>query len=400
MLAFSFSGRLDFLDWVFYWGDITSRLMLPPLFVHFALVFPERPDSWVRSDAGRRLLPLLYLPALLLGRRRKSRWSCAAASQGAVLSTRRRRSSSAASCVYLAVSLVGGLGDHDPRAAARLLGHGAPAAALDRLGHGARRGAVRPRLRRCRSRSASRRSSPFEFTAVLLGLVPLAFASAIIRYRLMDVEVIIKRALVYCRGDGGDCGDLRDPPQARRPVLPARPGSAAIPIIALLATIVVVLLSRPVKNAIQTGLDRVYYRDRYDYRRALVGFARDLNSDLDLLRLSERLVRRVTETLRRRSHGADAGAGGRRAGRQLRHDRARRLRPRAAAAAARRRTSRRRLIAGPHADARRSARAAPPRRARSRLLARGRDPLLRPVRLEGRDDRGDGARAARRAPSR
>ena len=69
------------------------------------------------------------------------------------------------------------------------------------------------------------------------------------------------------------------------------------PIIALLATLVVVLLSRPVKNAIQTGLDRVYYRDRYDYRRALVGFARDLNSDLDLFRLSERLVRRVTETL-------------------------------------------------------------------------------------------------------
>ncbi|HEX6974055.1 MAG TPA: ATP-binding protein, partial [Vicinamibacterales bacterium] len=69
------------------------------------------------------------------------------------------------------------------------------------------------------------------------------------------------------------------------------------PVIALLATMVVVLLSRPVKNAIQTGLDRVYYRDRYDYRRALVGFARDLNSDLDLFRLSERLVHRVTETL-------------------------------------------------------------------------------------------------------
>ena len=67
--------------------------------------------------------------------------------------------------------------------------------------------------------------------------------------------------------------------------------------IAVLATMVVVLLSRPVKNAIQTGLDRVYYRDRYDYRRALVGFARDLNSDLDLFRLGERLVHRVTETL-------------------------------------------------------------------------------------------------------
>src|SRR5262249_23491508 len=69
------------------------------------------------------------------------------------------------------------------------------------------------------------------------------------------------------------------------------------PLIALLATLVVVLLSRPVKNAIQSALDRMYYRDRYDYRPALVGFARDLNSDLDLQRLSERLVSRVMETL-------------------------------------------------------------------------------------------------------
>ena len=66
MLAFSFSGRLDTLDWIIYWADVTSTLLLPPLIVHFALVFPERPDSWAHSDAGRTALPLLYLPALLL----------------------------------------------------------------------------------------------------------------------------------------------------------------------------------------------------------------------------------------------------------------------------------------------------------------------------------------------
>jgi signal transduction histidine kinase len=68
-------------------------------------------------------------------------------------------------------------------------------------------------------------------------------------------------------------------------------------IVAALATTVVVLLAQPVKDAVQNALDRVFYRDRYDYRRALVGFARDLNSDLDVVRLSQRLVTRVVETL-------------------------------------------------------------------------------------------------------
>ncbi len=68
-------------------------------------------------------------------------------------------------------------------------------------------------------------------------------------------------------------------------------------IVAALATTVVVLLAQPVKDAVQNALDRVFYRDRYDYRRALVGFARDLNSDLDVVRLSQRHVTRVVETL-------------------------------------------------------------------------------------------------------
>ncbi len=62
-------------------------------------------------------------------------------------------------------------------------------------------------------------------------------------------------------------------------------------------TAIALVLAPPVKQAIQTALDRAFYRDRYDYRRALVGFARDLNTDLNLNRLADRLVSRVMETL-------------------------------------------------------------------------------------------------------
>ena len=65
--AFSFSGRLDRLDWFFYWADAAAVLLLPPLFLHFTFFFPERPRSWATSPSGSRLWPVVYLPALLLG---------------------------------------------------------------------------------------------------------------------------------------------------------------------------------------------------------------------------------------------------------------------------------------------------------------------------------------------
>jgi two-component system, NtrC family, sensor kinase len=294
MLAFSFSGRFDALDWVIYWADVTSTLLLPPLIVHFALVFPERPDSWAHTDAGRTTLPFLYLPAVLLGAARLAAL-LKANHQGAVLSdvlTLVERGE----LVCLGVGLVAGL-----------------AIMIRALGR-ARSVTARRQLRWIVGGTAFG-AVPFvcgyavpyalgftpwrgaDLTAVLLGVVPLAFASAIVRYRLMDVEVIIKRALVYAAALAAIAAIyavlLNVAGRAFLSGRDTKPNS----IIALLATLVVVLLSRPVKNAIQTALDRVYYRDRYDYRRALVGFARDLNSDLDLLRLSERLVHRVMETL-------------------------------------------------------------------------------------------------------
>jgi two-component system, NtrC family, sensor kinase len=292
-LAFSFTGKLDTADWIFYWGDLSAQLLLPALFLHFTLVFPDRPDAWVKSDAGRTLVSAIYLPAVLLGGASVAVVANGGA-HGEVL-TRVASMVDRVQVVYLGASLIGGLA------------------------------ITISALRRVRSVTARRQlrwivwgtalgSVPFvfgyalpfafgfqpvhalEFTALLLGLIPLAFASAIIRYRLMDVEVIIKRGLVYAAAVAAIAAIYAVLLNIAGAVF-FKEADTRNPVIALLATLVVVLLSRPVKNAIQNGLDRVYYRDRYDYRRALVGFARDLNSDLDLLRLSERLVHRVTETL-------------------------------------------------------------------------------------------------------
>ena len=67
VFSFSFSGRFDRLDWVFFWADEISILLVAPLFMHFALVFPERSPGWIRNHLGSAVVPLIYSPALLLG---------------------------------------------------------------------------------------------------------------------------------------------------------------------------------------------------------------------------------------------------------------------------------------------------------------------------------------------
>ena len=294
VLAYSFSGRLDTLDWVFYWSDVIAICLLPPLFVHFALVFPDRPNAWVRSEQGSRLLPGLYLPGALLGAARIALFVRGV--RGDTFTQLMARLDML-EMLHLSISLLAGLAimaltlqrlrSVTAKRQLRWIVWGTAAGALPFVGGYALPASLGlPTL------------AGFEFTAALLGLVPLAFASAIVRWRLMDVEVIVKRTLAYAAGLAAVAAIYGILLQIATDVfLEGDATDEHSNVIALLATMVVVLLANPLRVAIQNALDRLYYRDRYDYRRALVAFARDLNSDLDLQRLSERLVNRVRDTL-------------------------------------------------------------------------------------------------------
>ena len=297
VFTFSFNGPFDRLDWVFYWGDAVAFALLPPLLLHFAMVFPQRQTG---SSGGSRfraaVVPLMYLPALALGAARIV--AVARASQGSLsgpLFSRVLEVLDRSEPVYLLVCA---------------------AAALAVLVRGFRNTTSVTGRRQLRwiAWGTALGAGPFAFfyalpwalgvnpplalqlTAIPLGLVPLTFASAIVRYRLRDVEVIIKRGLAYTAFLAASVVLYAALRKLTGFVFTADVDGHNW-IIALLATLVIVLLARPVKDAMQNALDRVFYRDRYDYRRALVAFARDLNSDLDIVRLSQRLVARIVETL-------------------------------------------------------------------------------------------------------
>lgn len=64
LYSFHYSGKLDAFDWEVYWSNIAAQLLAPALLLHFALVFPERTATAVRS-AGK-LAGVYALPTLLL----------------------------------------------------------------------------------------------------------------------------------------------------------------------------------------------------------------------------------------------------------------------------------------------------------------------------------------------
>jgi two-component system, NtrC family, sensor kinase len=291
--AFSFSGRFDRVDWFFYWADEVGMLLLPPLFLHFALVFPERPHAAGYTALVARWLPAIYLPAAVLASTRIL--ALMRASLDPDYFVRVIGLLENLEYLHLALFLAGGLA-----VLSRALGRTRSVTAKRQLRWivwGTALGAV-PFVLGYAIPYAFGASPSWRMgvSAISFGIVPLAFASAIVRYRLMDVEVILKRLLVYTaavaaiaafyaltlKASGGYFVQSEDEHRW---------------MIAFLTTIIVVLLARPVKDAVQATIDRAFYRDRYDYRRALVAFARDLNGDLDLSRLADRLVSRVQETL-------------------------------------------------------------------------------------------------------
>ena len=293
LFTFSFSGRLDRLDWIFYWGDALSILLLPALFLHFTLVFPERSQRWATSGAGRVLVPLIYVPALALGAARV----IALARSGAnaplflgVVATLDRLE-----YVYLVGCFLAGLFTLT-RALAEVRSITARRQ-LRWIAWGTALGAA-PFI--CGYALAWAMgvdpSLPMQLSAIPLSFIPLAYALAIVRYRLLDVEVIVKRTLVYSAAVAAVVAIYVVLLQGFGRVFSAGDAGNSW-VLAAVVTVIALLLVPPVKQAIQNALDRAFYRDRYDYRRALVGFARDLNSDLDLNRLAERLVARVMETL-------------------------------------------------------------------------------------------------------
>src|SRR4029077_148024 len=187
-----FTGPLDRLDWIFYWGDAVSMALMPALLLHFTLEFPERPPA-ARPNLTL-IAPLVYAPAVVLGAARVMVVARGAA-DGAMFS-RAIDFIERGEHIYLFVAAAAALavlvkafrqitsatGQRQLRWIAWGTGLGVgPFAVFYALPWAL---GVDPPL-------------ALQLTAIPLGLVPLTFASAVGGDLLRDAGIVIKRRLAY-----------------------------------------------------------------------------------------------------------------------------------------------------------------------------------------------------------
>jgi hypothetical protein len=135
---------------------------------------------------------------------------------------------------------------------------------------------------------------------LMIVILAISFGVAILRYRLYDIDVIIRRTLIY----GSLTAILAGVyiagvigVQSIVNTIAHDPGQPTSPVLIVITTLLIAALFQPLRRVIQRFIDRRFYRGKYDTRKTLEAFSATLRQEVDLSTLTGQLVIVVTETM-------------------------------------------------------------------------------------------------------
>jgi PAS domain S-box-containing protein len=138
-------------------------------------------------------------------------------------------------------------------------------------------------------------------TTLPLAFIPLSFGHSVVRYRLMDVDVVVRRALVYALTTLAIAMMIGSVALGLVFLAIGKDLSTAeIALRALIAVVAmagIVLLSEPLKKYLQERADRFFYGERYDLRQGLLDFGRTLSATTAFDPLLDALTERLQQVL-------------------------------------------------------------------------------------------------------
>lgn len=281
--CFHYTGKLNNFDQIIFLGNVFAGLLAPTIFLHFCLAFPEQ-RGWLK---GRSFL-LYILPLTVAGvYTTLARGILVLGAPPLDLLWLLDRIWLLYICLtYLAGAFALSLEfnrSEDPILRRQ----------LEWLRNGAVLGVVPflafygiPYL------AGAIPNHWMKLSVLALMLIPLTWAYAILRYRLMDVEVIFQQGYAYTLATLAVLGIFYSiiffvfKPSDLTP--------SAMVLLVLMAT----FIFQPIRSWMQELLERYFfYKDQYDYRLTLIEFARELGSQTDLDEMLSSVADRLVRTL-------------------------------------------------------------------------------------------------------
>lgn len=132
-------------------------------------------------------------------------------------------------------------------------------------------------------------------------LIPLSLGYSVVRYRLMDVELVVRRAAVYAFTSLAIALAIGAVVYfaglyALRGVTSTGEITLRL-ILSVTAMACIVMIAAPVKNFLQERVDRLFYGQRYDLRRSLSDFGRTISATTALDPLLDALIPRLRQVM-------------------------------------------------------------------------------------------------------
>jgi hypothetical protein len=135
---------------------------------------------------------------------------------------------------------------------------------------------------------------PVGFTSYLF--LSLGIPFAILRYRLWDIDIVIRRTLQYALVTGLLGLVYLGGVTVMQGVFTAVSGQQS-PAAVVLSTLGIAALFNPLRRRVQDFIDRRFYRQKYNAEKALAEFAAAARSETDIEQLLVHLTTTVQETL-------------------------------------------------------------------------------------------------------
>jgi hypothetical protein len=127
---------------------------------------------------------------------------------------------------------------------------------------------------------------------------PISLGVAILRFRLYEIDFLINRTLVYAVLTATLVAVYVGGVTITQAILRALIGQREQPQFAIVvSTLVIAALFTPLRQSIQSFIDKRFYRMKYDARKTLEAFSAQLRDETDLNAMSAELVGGVRETM-------------------------------------------------------------------------------------------------------